>query len=232
MIVDTSQEQIVINPDASGYPKNNIGIKLSGGADSSILCYMLYKHAVEHNKTLVPMTVIHGLKPTNLIYARKVYWWMVKHFGVNVWHKEHFTSHSHGPDYTTVSENLEDRLFANGTVDIMYSGITANPPREVWLKFKGVGDGGTDTDLSVPGGLPDSRDRTDKPKQTVFGNKVFPFKNIDKKGIAELYDHFNVTDTLFPITRTCEDYSNDPEEVPHCGECVWCQERLWGFGKL
>ena len=232
MIINTSQEQIIINPDASGYPKNNIGIKLSGGADSSILCYMLYKYAVEHEKKLIPMTVVHGLKPTNLIYARKVYWWMVKHFGVNVWHQEHFTAHSHGPDYTTVSENLEDRLFANGTVDIMYSGITANPPREVWLKFEGVGDGGTDTDLSVPGGLPDSRDRTDKPKQTVYGNKVFPFKNIDKKGVAELYDHFNVTDTLFPITRTCEDYSTDPDEVQHCGKCVWCQERLWGFGKL
>ena len=65
MIINTSQEQIVINPDSSGYPKNNIGIKLSGGADSSILCYMLYKYAVEHGKKLVPMTVVHGLKPTN-----------------------------------------------------------------------------------------------------------------------------------------------------------------------
>ena len=232
MIINTSQEQIVINPDASGYPKSKIGIKLSGGADSSILCYMLYKYAVEHNKTLIPMTVIHGLKPTNLTYARKVYWWMIKHFGVNIWHKEHFTAHSNGADYTTVSEALEWRLFNNGIVDIMYSGITANPPREVWLKFKGVGDGGTDTDLSVLGGLPDSRDKTDKPKPTVIGNKIYPFKNIDKKGIAELYDHFNVTDTLYPITRTCEDYSSDPDEIQHCGECVWCQERLWGFGKL
>ena len=87
-------------------------------------------------------------------------------------------------------------------------------------------------ELELPGGLPDSRDRTDTPKQTVYGNKVFPFKNIDKKGIAELYEMHGLVDTLYPITRTCEDYSNDPDDVQHCGECVWCQERLWGFGKL
>jgi len=39
-------------------------------------------------------------------------------------------------------------------------------------------------------------------------------------------------DSLFPITRTCEENAYDPTIVPHCGECVWCQERLWGFGKL
>ena len=54
--------------------------------------------------------------------------------------------------------------------------------------------------------------------------------NIDKKGVAELYDYFGLMDTLFPLTRSCEDWTDDFSA--HCGKCWFCLERLWGFGKL
>ena len=232
MKIETSQGPVVIEHDDS---VKHIVLKLSGGADSAILCYLLHKYIIEEAKqpiTIVPMTVIHGKKPTNLMYARRVYWWMKKHFDNDLFHWEHYTAHSNGADYSDVSEQLEHSIRQQGLCDVYYSGITANPPRDVWTKFKGLGDGSTDVDISIPGGLPDTRDKTDTPKQTHHPHKVLPFLNIDKKGIAELYRMFDVEDTLFPITRTCEDHFRDPEEVPHCGECVWCEERAWGFGKL
>jgi 7-cyano-7-deazaguanine synthase in queuosine biosynthesis len=58
-----------------------------------------------------------------------------------------------------------------------------------------------------------------------------PFANLDKKGIAELYEHFNLMDTLFPITKSCEAKTYD-WTTPHCGTCWWCHERQWGFGRL
>jgi 7-cyano-7-deazaguanine synthase in queuosine biosynthesis len=35
---------------------------------------------------------------------------------------------------------------------------------------------------------------------------------------------------IFPITRSCESWTNDFSK--HCGECWWCKEREWGFGRL
>ena len=44
-----------------------------------------------------------------------------------------------------------------------------------------------------------------------------PLVNIDKKGVAELYEILGVTDTLFPLTRSCEDFTDDFSK--HCEEC-------------
>ena len=38
-----------------------------------------------------------------------------------------------------------------------------------------------------------------------------PLANIDKKGVAELYNTLGVMDTLFPITRSCEAWAKDED---------------------
>ena len=58
-----------------------------------------------------------------------------------------------------------------------------------------------------------------------FG-EIRPFFNLDKRQIAELYKQHNLLDTLFPLTVSCI------TEITHCGECWFCKERIWGFGKL
>ena len=63
---------------------------------------------------------------------------------------------------------------------------------------------------------------------------------VDKRMIAHLYKHFNVLEELLPHTRSCEwheGFENNGVIVPnpkdgHCGECWWCRERKWAFGKL
>jgi 7-cyano-7-deazaguanine synthase in queuosine biosynthesis len=61
-------------------------------------------------------------------------------------------------------------------------------------------------------------------------NKIYnPFSNIDKKDIKNLYHDLGLLETLFPLTRSCESLVDFEK---HCGECWWCEERLWAFGKL
>lgn len=52
-----------------------------------------------------------------------------------------------------------------------------------------------------------------------------PLKNLNKKDIAELYQQHNIMD-LFDLTRSCV------VSPQHCGQCWWCAERVWAFGKL
>jgi 7-cyano-7-deazaguanine synthase in queuosine biosynthesis len=55
-----------------------------------------------------------------------------------------------------------------------------------------------------------------------------PFFNIDKKQIKNMYDELGLTETLFPITRSCD---NPKVKTGHCnGKCWWCEERKWAFG--
>ena len=73
----------------------------------------------------------------------------------------------------------------------------------------------------------------EKPSNVVldFIKKLSPLKifNFDKKELAQIYKEYDLLDTLFPVTRSCEGWQNI---TGHCGKCWWCEERMWGFGKL
>ena len=219
MIVKTSQDTIKINVDPS---QTKIGIKLSGGLDSAIVAYLLCKYIHEERPdcTLIPFTVIHSFKPYNLWFASKVKWWLKEHFPTVQWHKEHFTIHSNGGDYNERMEELQEDLKKKNIIDCKFSGVTANPPLEVYKQWSP----NDSHDEPTPG-----RDREQELKDTSFGRILV---NIDKKGVAELYKKFGLMDTLFNVTRTCEETELDPSVTPHCGKCWWCEERRWGFGKL
>jgi 7-cyano-7-deazaguanine synthase in queuosine biosynthesis len=106
--------------------------------------------------------------------------------------------------------------------------MNQNPPLEVTNTF-------VDKNGSVVGGPTDDR-KSIKPQWSEFPQiKIFnPIINLNKKGIADLCKKFNLTETLFPITRSCEGLSpiETNNYTEHCGECWWCHERKWGFGKL
>ena len=58
--------------------------------------------------------------------------------------------------------------------------------------------------------------------------------NIDKKGVAELYETLGVMETLFPLTRSCEAYAHESHYNidKHCEKCWFCMERIYAFGRL
>jgi 7-cyano-7-deazaguanine synthase in queuosine biosynthesis len=52
---------------------------------------------------------------------------------------------------------------------------------------------------------------------------VTPIFNINKKSIVEIYKRFNLFETLWYLTKSCN------EEVA-CEECFFCHERKWSTG--
>lgn len=225
-----SKSTVVINiPE----PYTNIGVKMSGGADSSVLCYLLCKYKVEHrpNIKLFPITAVNKAKPYQYHYARKVIAFCENEFSIKF--EEHTTSTPVEGTSVLINEQerLVSKLYDNRIIDCHFSGITSNPPIEVC----------DDLSQRYPHlTRPMERDPTDKIKDTMLGinfsypNPIAfrPFANTDKRGIAELYQQLEVTDRLFPITKSCEFKTTDVDAL-HCGDKCWfCLERHWGFGRL
>lgn len=187
-----------------------IGISASGGADSSILLYNLMKN--KSNDKIYIFTT--GLNPHR---------WHVK-AAINVVEKciqltgnsniEHYIKYTD----TLCSKNIYSDMFFyldHKIINIMYSGITKNPPKEV-----------TDQFLS-PESTESDRDPTVIREHLYQNQKLYtPFFNADKKQIAKMYEKDNLIEDLYPLTKSC-DY-----DLHHCGKCWWCQEREWGFGRL
>jgi len=226
MFIKNSQQDIDFN-----VPDNlfNIGIKISGGADSALLCYILAKYKAEERPdiNIHPMTAVNILKPYQLIFSKQIIKFCESEFDVKF--SEHHTLDPamEGPELAAAQQKLLDNLYSSKIIDCHALGITANP----------IEDETTACMFEDPNLRDTERDRTGTLNQTLFlhPNNLFksfrPFANIDKKGIAELYEHFGLMDTLFPITKSCEGYT-DSWDSPHCGKCWWCMERQWGFNRL
>lgn len=189
------------------------GVLVSGGADSALLLYLLLQSTQEH---LYIFTLASSLKGnSNCKYAIDVVSKCVE-----ITNNQNFT---HVISYC--SEQTKTELFkkpneflVNGFIDWIYTGVTKNPPVEVTNKFD------SPTTESYERG-PDNR----YPTVVHDRNLVVPFISINKKELANLYKQHNLTDILFPLTRSCEHLS---EFEGHCGSCWWCEERKWGFGRL
>ena len=59
-----------------------------------------------------------------------------------------------------------------------------------------------------------------------------PFKNVDKRFTAQVYEDEFLLETLFPLTRSCLGSAEvtDYHEKP-CKMCYWCEEKYWAFGQ-
>jgi hypothetical protein len=216
LIVKTRDTVVEINPIG-----NNVGIKLSGGADSSIVAYMLgvYKKNVR-DINIVPITAINAAKPWQHLYAKRVVEFIEKDLDIKF--ADHIVPEEHADPsaYTEFQEKMMRDLYASNAIDCHFNGINLNPPIDL------------DPDRKFT--YASERDQDGTVKQTVNkkGNKFAPLANVDKRGVAEIYQMFGLMNTLFPLTRSCENKFVAYAE-PHCGdECWWCLERKWGFGRL
>jgi 7-cyano-7-deazaguanine synthase in queuosine biosynthesis len=191
----------------------NIGIKMSGGCDSSIVAYMLCNEIVEKNLDvkLIPITVDLKGKAFQIEFAKRVVDFLEKEFSIKF--GKHYTVHCPKAEkYISFQNALITHLYDKKIIDCHFTGITKNPPDKSFTSWQS--------------GPVDNRSGDALPNSKSF----WPLKNIDKKGVCELYLKYNLLDTLFPITRSCEAWTDDFSY--HCGECWWCKEREWGFGRL
>lgn len=230
MAVDQS---LVMNfPNSQGdveiyMPENTtVLVKSSGGADSSILLYMLAKYKNECNPTtkFLIATSVNEHLPYQFIHSQKVVKYIDSVYPLGDYEHHHASNRGfefYGVDQNLVTEPLSDR------VDKQYMGLTLNPPVEE-MKKHGMYDEER----------PDERDPDSPHVWTLYEDEISekhyqrnrPFARHDKRGIAEFYDTLGVRDTLYPLTRSCEDVTTDFSH--HCGRCWFCLERKWGFGEL
>ena len=191
-----------------------VGIAHSGGADSAIMLYILMLHC---SGPIHVYTLANKFKQrSNPRVAYNVICKLLDIFNrQDVYHHTFFTERQ---TFETLFQPLTN-VTISGQVNIMYTAGTALPPDEDLKKF------------SSDNGLYDKRNpNVVKPVYNGFNKKFYsPWWNVDKKFVKQVYDLFDMTDVLFPITRSCE-APNLTEG--HCGTCWWCEERLWAFNKL
>lgn len=228
MIVPTSQGDVIIDISVLNKPPydevaNNVGVRISGGADSAILAYMLaiYKRDYRPHITLHPITCVNDKKPYQEIYAKNVIKKITELTGVEF--GEHFVKNIDGSEYVKNQKLFVEELYSKRKLDLHYMGETMNPPLGLEEEEDWFFDGG---------GRDHSRDELGDVHTPVCIYR--PLRNINKKGTRELYEHFGVLDTLYPITRSCEMQTDSryfKSFDDHCGRCWFCLERFWGFGR-
>ena len=216
MLFENSQDNWEID-----LPSNitNIGLKISGGADSAIVCYMLAKYAMEERPdiTIHPVTGIADNKLYQQKYADSVLRKVEELTGI-VFGKHQYKDVT-ATRYILDQEDFLKSLYEQELFNLHFAGITANPSEDdapqLYTSIKAM-----PTD--------------DRSKQLIKkDNYRLPLINIDKRGVAEHYTRLGVMDTLFPVTRSCEARVTDSEYNidKHCEVCWFCKERYWGFNR-
>lgn len=186
-----------------------IGILHSGGADSAILLYILMKHCTGKINVYTCANTLKG-RVNPKIALDVISKCIDLTNNSNVLHHTYF-----------VTEQTFTTLFANANnflkdVSIMYTGATAFPPLDILHTFK------NNTEIF--------HKRNPNELRPLYTGKYYaPFFNHNKKDIFNLYTSLELIDKLYPITRSCEDLKL---RSGHCGNCWWCEERIWAFGKL
>lgn len=217
MFIKNSQQDIEIKLPES---VKRVGLRISGGADSAIVGYMLSKYVKEERPDIkiVPITIDQIGKNYQIKFAKRIIEFFKEQFG-DIF-LEHYTDISYDETkYSVVQSNLQKKLYRQGVIDFHFVGITLNPPAGV-IPSSTFSEGWTE---------PPDRIRTGKLKPMYEIRRCTPLINIDKRGVAELYQTLGVMDTLFPLTRSCEVYTDDFSK--HCEQCWFCAERFYGFGR-
>lgn len=228
-----------------------IGIRLSGGIDSAVLCYIVLKY-FPHVK-IIPITFINKLRPNAINSVNNVLK-ILKDLNPNnqlleqeigyfdttgyVVKKIRGTTDKINPKDIFQKQFIKD-LFKKyqGNLNLILSGETLNPPMEDQIL------------LGLAGEFPADRNRGRwqlLEKYIADGTEKFeyrPFRNSNKKQVAEVCKELNLMETLFPFTETCEtetekykkyenrkviEYVNPGVEPCQC--CWPCGEKYWAYG--
>jgi 7-cyano-7-deazaguanine synthase in queuosine biosynthesis len=194
-------------------PDGPIGISCSGGVDSSLLLYILMANCTD---TIHIFTLSNDRKGrANAVIVPKVIERCIQLTGnLNVIQHSYYAA-----------DQIENTLFdvpheylKNKTISCIFFAITANPPADVVF--------------AAQGSEQSNRDPLTIKKEIEYDGFLYqPFVNKDKKTIADIYKQLNLMETLFPVTRSCEQIGK-LEYYDHCGKCWWCEERQWGFGRV
>ena len=226
----------------------NVIIRLSGGADSALLLYMICDEYQKVNKPLSvwPITVIHGVRNWQSYHAQQVLDYMMDKFPSVNWMTHQVRkcmdpggkpNNKNANNYVDYQETLIDEVVEMvGETCAVFNGVTANPPEEIGQEYWGsskvfgekvwdVREKHRDWELIADR----KRVEDDSARKLIHVN---PFIQHHKGHVAELYRKYDLIDDLLPITRSCEGWDYMTTNYSEtCGECWWCMERDWAFNE-
>jgi 7-cyano-7-deazaguanine synthase in queuosine biosynthesis len=216
-----------------GVPVKTIGIWMSGGADSALLCYLLAEKIKKGRLDVTIQLVTIDYKRPFAFKAGTVREKIEEILDAKSIFENHIVYNPPGEIVWTPDELAEQfhirnyDHFKNNKFQVLYSGITTNPPVEVQQTF----NYGILPDVEAKRGTAIKKETNRYFVHPDGGEfwEIKPFFKLDKKDLAELYKSNNLLDTVFPLTRSCEHIGT---VHGHCGWCWWCNEREWAFGRL
>ena len=232
MKIETNQGDIKIN-----IPKHftKIGLKHSGGLDSTILAYILalYKREFRPEIDIIPITLVQSTKPFQWMYAHMTQEKITELTGIEF--GKHYFRMYESANILEGQDELVIELYNEEIIEAHFYGVTLNPPLDAFPLMLATTHDGTRLRDTERDPLPNG-----KLYPTLCEDHLWqPFANIDKRGINDLYNRLGVMDELFPLTHSCENYNAHTgmqlDLSKHCGQvdnCWWCAERKWGFGRL
>jgi 7-cyano-7-deazaguanine synthase in queuosine biosynthesis len=233
----------------------NIGVSVSGGADSALMAYLLCDLIVKNqlNITVHIITNIRCWKtrPWQQQNSMDVYNWLCAAFP-HIEFKRHLNFIAPDLEWGSVGPNITDeygKLKSGNQIelrahaeyvahteklDAWYCGVTKNPDKEFDQRL-------TDRDVFIDTVSDALLDKLIKAHMGGFA--CHPFTYVQKDWIVAQFKRLGIMD-LFNLTRSCEgDKDTHPEifgaldyrtyvsgqPVPVCDKCFWCQERQWGI---
>lgn len=225
---------------------DNIAIAMSGGADSTLLLYLLCTiitdRKLDTNIHCISHTRMWKTRPWQQNDSLRIFQDILHRFDVNMTRHTNFIAPDleYGNIGPTIKDeygklvsgdNIQQRSFNEyvcfkNNVKCFYNGVTRNPP----VRLEGAmqerdiikTDVNKHMELMVHMGIVASH----------------PFRFTDKSWVLKQYRRLNIMD-LFEKTRSCEgdfegiDYRTYKldQYVPVCGKCFWCLERDWAVNE-
>ena len=224
----------------------DIAISLSGGADSTLLAYLLCSIVRESEIELFTVHIISHTRmwktrPWQAWDSQYVYNWLLQEFPhINFKRHTNFIAPDieHGSIGASIpdeynkfvsGDNIQQRSYAEyicfqENISAYYNAVTHNP--------RGI-------DL---GGMPERNiePSEDNHHLTIMKHMdkwaLHPFRFVEKDWIIKQYNRLGITN-LLNKTRSCEgefdklNYQTytPGQYVPVCGKCFWCKEREWAI---
>lgn len=243
------------------FPVTGIVVKLSGGADSSIIYYTLCKELADHGIDIpvYAVTLNPETKDWYGHYAKKVINFTKERTGISP--VEHRIRKLPLPwtvkEYQKEQDDVLFDLIRENLANVYYGGLTKNPLPTLQAKKASKVPGIV---LDYNKCLTECEKHADPTRKTNLNKEaigygrpdninvpkylgILPFVHKDKKeGTAKLYKKMNVMEDLFPLTYSCEERRPSEkiklnivegfQEYSHCGGCWFCLERAYAFGRL
>jgi len=226
-----------------------IGIRLSGGSDSALLCHIVLKY-FPHIE-LLPIIMFNRLRPAaeqsvkNVLNAlnalnpnNKLMTPEIGYFDTTGWPSYIDGVKQKNPKMIFQPEFIRSVFAKYDTkLNFILSGETLNPPIEDQIVL------GVEQRFVKNRNLKRINLCHEYDVNGVTKWEYSPFRNSNKREVAEIYKELNLMESLFPLTETCETEPHVYEifgvdnnitytapGIEPC-QCCWpCREKYWAYG--